>query len=97
MKMYVHGYWPRGTESEPQKRPFAHIENTEVAFSVAPAWKIATLPVAQRECEILQGLHVRVGYHHSCEFSVEELPEGEFAIVCFSQPESVQLAAKVLK
>jgi hypothetical protein len=61
---------------------------------VTPAWKIATLPVAQRECEILQGLRVRVGYHHHCEFSVEELPEGEFAIVCLTHPDPLSKAPR---
>jgi hypothetical protein len=95
MKMYVHGYWPRAIGTEQPGRPsVVPFENTEVAFSMTPAWRIATLLLAQRECEILQGMHVKVGYHHYCEFSVEELHEGEFAIVCLSHPDPLSKAPR---
>lgn len=38
---------------------------------------------AKIECRYLQETKVHVG-EHFCMFSVEQLPEGDFAIVCLS-------------
>jgi hypothetical protein len=73
MKCYVESFGPTGENPE----------KIEVSYSQQPSWKISALESAQAELRILQGLAVHVGLHR-CEFSIEELPDGEFAIVCLA-------------
>jgi hypothetical protein len=87
MKVYVRGYRPKDEDKiPPPKRPFDLVENVDVQFSEAPEWKIDLRELAESELRILTGMHVHVGQHY-CEFAVEDLPEGEFAIVCPAHPE----------
>jgi hypothetical protein len=87
MKVYVLGYQQKDEDKvEPPKRPFDHVENVDVQYCKEPEWKIMLRGLAESELRILRDMRVHVGSHY-CEFSVEELPEGEFAIVCLSHPD----------
>lgn len=87
MKVYVLGYRQKDEDKvQPPKRPFDPIENVDVQYCKEPDWKIALRELAESELLILCAMRVHVGSHY-CEFSVEELPEGAFAIVCLSHPE----------
>ena len=56
-----------------------------VDFDDGPGWKMIERWVAEAHCETLRNAHVCVG-EHSCDFSVAELDDGAFAIVCESHP-----------
>jgi hypothetical protein len=87
MKVYVLGYRQKDKDKvQPPKRPFDPIEGVEVQYCKEPDWKIETREWAELELRILRDMRVHVGSHY-CEFSVEELPDGAFAIVCLSHPE----------
>lgn len=87
MKRYVLGYRQKDEDKiEPPKRPFEPVENVDVQYSEGPEWKMPFREYAETELRILVGMRVHVGPHY-CEFSLEELPEGEFAIACLSHPE----------
>jgi len=88
MKVYVRGYGPlRKEEISPQRRPFDPIQDHGVEYRATPDdWKMSTRDEAEMHCQDLNRMQVHVGPHY-CEFSVEELPEGDFAIVCLSHPE----------
>lgn len=87
MKVYVRGYRQKDADKvQPPKRPFERVENVEVQYCKKPDWKIAFRELAESELSILAELRVHVGSHY-CEFAIEELPEGEFAIICPSHPE----------
>jgi hypothetical protein len=88
MKAYVVGYRGRDKDKiEPPKRPFDPVEDLDVWFSKGPEyWKIASLEEAEPELQYLRNCRVHIGSHY-CEFSIEELPGGEFAVVCLSHPE----------
>ena len=87
MKVYVRGYRQKDKDKVlPPKRPFDPIEDVDVQYCKEPDWKIPLRELAEPELRILCGMHVHIGLHY-CEFSVEELPDGAFAIVCLSHPE----------
>ena len=87
MKVYVRGYRQKNAdEVHPHKRPFERVEDIEVQYSNEPDWKIAFRELAESELRILTDMRVHVGLYN-CEFAVEDLPEGEFAIICPSHPE----------
>lgn len=86
-KVYVLGYRTRDEEWGVILRP---LENIDVAYSKAPEWKLSHAELADLERMSLEKMNVHVGEHY-CKFSVEDLNDGEFAIVCLSHPE---LAAK---
>jgi hypothetical protein len=87
MKVYVLGYRQKDKgKVEPPKRPFERIEDVEVQYCKEPEWKIAFRELAESELRILSEMHVHIGPHY-CELAIEELPEGEFAIVCPAHPE----------
>ena len=87
MKLYVLGY--RGRDAE-QDRFIP--DGVEVIYSKEPRWRMAHHGLAEAERLNLEQMSVYVGEHH-CDFSVEALPEGGFAIVCLShsgEPVSVR-------
>ena len=87
MKVYVRGYRQKDAdEAQPLKRPVERIEDVEVQYCKEPDWRIAFRDLAESESKILTEMRVHVGPHY-CEFVVEELPEGKFAIVCPSHPD----------
>ena len=89
MKIYVRGYGPLAEEEiPPQRSPFDPLEDRWVQYRPSPddAWEIGTRDEAEMHCRVLNGSQAHHGPHY-CEFSVEELPEGAFAIVCLSHPE----------
>jgi hypothetical protein len=87
MKVYVRGYRQKDAdEAQPPKLLFERAEDVEVQYCKEPDWRIAFRELAESELRILTDMRVHVGLHY-CEFAVEELPEGEFAIICPSHPE----------
>lgn len=87
MKVYVRGYRQKNTDKvQPPHRPFERVEDVEIEYCKEPDWKIAFRELAESELRILTDMRVHVGSHY-CEFAVEELPEGEFAITCPAHPE----------
>jgi hypothetical protein len=88
MKAYVLDYQPlpeqqttkmlirRGEEKPAQYR---------ILFGHRPAWALGEKSVAKAECAILNSLGIQVGQHH-CQFEVEEVKIGIFAIVCKGHP-----------
>ena len=70
-------------EKDEQERPRG---NVDVYFHKQPEWTMASVEEAEGERQCLKAMKVRVGVH-SCEFSIEELPEGNFAIVCLAHPD----------
>jgi hypothetical protein len=81
MKVYVRGYGPlREDETPPQRYPFEPKENYGVEYRPTPDdWTMSTRDEAEMHCRDLTRLQAHVGPHY-CEFSVQELPEGAFAI-----------------
>jgi hypothetical protein len=88
MKVYVRGYGPLSEkEIPPQRYPFDPVEDSWVEYRPTPDdWKMMTRDEAEMHCRDLNRMQAHVGPHY-CEFSVEELPEGAFAIVCLSHPD----------
>ena len=87
MKVYVRGYRPRDEDKiQPPKRSFERVENVEIDFSREPDWKIGFRELADTELRILSEMQVHVGPHY-CQLAVEELAEGQFAIICPIHPE----------
>jgi hypothetical protein len=89
IKVYVLGYRPEESETDrpdkegesPQKPPAI-----VVGYTNDPQWKMAFRHEADLHCSILNTRAVRVGAHF-CYFLVEELPTGEYAIVCPEHPD----------
>jgi hypothetical protein len=87
MKVYVRGYQQKDADKvQPSKHPFEGVSDVEVQYCEEPDWRIAFREMADSELRILTDMRVHVGLHY-CEFAVEELPKGEFAIICPSHPE----------
>jgi hypothetical protein len=88
MKAYVTGYRSADKEKEPRGKvpPFGLKDNVDVGFHRHAEWRMSFQEEAKAELQILQGMKVHVGGHF-CELSIEELPEGDFAIVCLSHPD----------
>jgi len=85
MKVYALRY-RQEDDVQPPKRPYDPIEDVDVQYSKQPDWKITLRELAAPELRILRNMRVHVGSHY-CEFSIEELPDGAFAIFCLSHPE----------
>lgn len=88
MKAYVVGYAPEKKEKRGKEEDLYKPIPTLVQYSKGPEWTMGERARADWECRFLDGLGVRVR-DHCCAFSVEVLPEGDFAIVCLSHPELV--------
>ena len=84
MGKYVRGYRPRKPE-EGVDKVIPLRDDVDVQFTKVPEWTIQAREIAESECQILRRMRVHVGSHY-CNFSVEELPNSEFAIVCLSHP-----------
>lgn len=83
MKVYATGYRPKEKPTEEQQRsPYTE---HEVFYSKEPHWKMGAYE-AESQCKVLHSIRVHVG-EHFCTFTVEELPGGEFAVVCLNHPE----------
>jgi hypothetical protein len=90
MKAYVTGYQSKKQEKTGEKTHFGpHEGNVDVIFHKQVKWRMESVEEAKAECGFLQGMKVRVGEHY-CELSVEQLPGGNFAIVCLSHPDWVK-------
>jgi hypothetical protein len=92
MKVYVLGYDTREDHTPPPPpRPFTRLENIDVGYSGTPAWKMESLYEAEVELATLRRMDVHVGSHY-CQFEVEALSEGAFALVCTNHPDHLKLA-----
>jgi hypothetical protein len=86
MKVYVRGYDEIPEEKRQRPRyPFEPVDTVWVEYSDIAEWKTTLNDVTWR-CKELNGMRVHLGSHY-CEFSVEELTDGEFAIVCLHHPD----------
>ena len=74
MRLYVASYGPLN-----EKCPVL------VSYSLRPSSLIASREDADLQCARLNRMQVHVG-QHSCEFEVEELDGGEFALACINHP-----------
>jgi hypothetical protein len=83
MSVYVLGYHPEPREKSSEERviPLGH----EVEYSDKPELVFDSYNYAEMHCEVLNGMQVHVGQHY-CQFEVEKLDDGKFAIVCKSHP-----------
>jgi hypothetical protein len=84
MRVYVDDYKPKKRIIE--GNIIEIYPEHEVFYSKEPRWKMRRSE-AEAECTTLRNIAVRVGVH-VCDFTVEELTTGEFAIVCSSHPEA---------
>jgi hypothetical protein len=85
---YVLYYGPEpklSDEETPKEREARLAKPPIVEFDRDPLWKLPAKELADVELLILERMGVSVGQHF-CQFSVEELPEGEFALVCRNHP-----------
>ena len=86
MKAYVFGYRPI-KEQERLETTVGSDGDYWVKYSATPEnWTIPERRLADVECDILRRMRVHVDAHY-CEFSVEELRDGEFAVVCTTHPD----------
>jgi hypothetical protein len=84
MKAYVtyYGPEPKASEEETEKEKEDRLARPcVVQFHKTPLWTLPAKDLADVEVTNLQWQRVFVGQHF-CRFSVEELPEGKFAVVC---------------
>lgn len=79
MKVYVDGFGPKDSQKPLNTR-------LTVAYSASPERTWGSLLHANSDCEYLNRHRIHVG-QHLCYFSVEELPSGDFSIVCLTHPE----------
>ena len=90
MKAYVTYYGPEpkvSEEEETQEEQDARLARPIVVrFHKEPHWTLPAKHLADVELAILERQRVFKGQHF-CEFSVEELPEDKFAIVCLNHPD----------
>lgn len=95
-KVYVTGYRPlEDPEIVPPKRPSEPLENIGVGHSLDSGWwSISSRVEAETECSKLRGWKIHVGAHY-CDFAVESLEDGKFAIICLSHPVELALMGKV--
>lgn len=91
MKVYVLGYRTKTDEEvEAERRTlprYREIEDTIVSFGDAPnpKWPMRAISAARMHRDRLQGYQIHVD-DHFCSFTVEEIPESGFAIVCLTHP-----------
>jgi hypothetical protein len=83
MKVYVHGYKPKKRKQEEERLPY---REHEVFYSKEPTWKMEQRYQAESECIVLHNMRVHLG-EHVCKFTVEEVSDGQFAVVCLSHPD----------
>jgi hypothetical protein len=64
----------------------------KIEYTYRPDWMIASREAANEHCAALRSHGDYVREHH-CEFAVEELTDGMFAIVCATLPESLRIGS----
>ena len=95
MKTYVLGYRPKPIEdkateeTERPKRIEVQFPEYEIHYSDRPEWRLGALELAEADCRLLNSMQVHVGPHY-CQFEIEELEPGLFAIVCKSHPDKLR-------
>jgi len=63
-----------------------------VEYTYGPDWKIASREAANQYRAALRIHGVDIREHH-CDFAVEELADGTFAIACTTHPEHLPIAS----
>lgn len=83
MTMYLYGY-KSTPEAEQPRDPHRPWDNVDVCYTPDPQY---TWPLewATIHCKEINGMRAHVGEHY-CQFEVEEVQEGKFAIVCKTHP-----------
>jgi hypothetical protein len=76
MKVYVRDYRPRDPEQIPPGPTTEHV----VEYSKEPEWIMEFVQQANDLCLTLHSGRAHVD-SHLCQFTVEELPKGGFAVV----------------
>jgi hypothetical protein len=87
MKVYVADWNPE--ENAPEQNPTPYV----IKYSEQPVWTMESVPQAEFQCNCLNSKRVHIGQHY-CKFSVEDLPEGKFAIVCLTHPDAPETISK---
>ncbi|MBZ5511472.1 MAG: hypothetical protein LAN70_09925 [Acidobacteriia bacterium] len=87
MKVYVADYKPQENATEQNPTPY------NIEYSKRPVWTLEFVRQAESECNNLNSMRVHIGQHY-CKFSVEELPEGVFAVVCLTHPDAPETFSK---
>jgi hypothetical protein len=91
-KVYVSWYGPLPKDQIlPPTRPFEQVEKTGVQYCAEPTWTLHDRPSAEVECATLRNAGIHIGAHY-CDFAVESLENGAFAIVCLTHPVDLKLA-----
>jgi hypothetical protein len=88
MKSYVcyYGPEPKLSDEETQEQKEKRLARPLIVqFTKDPHWTLPAKEQAESERFILQRQGVFAG-EHFCEFAVEELPDGKFAIFCPNHP-----------
>lgn len=83
MRAYVDGYRPKKRNPEDERLPYTE---HEVFYNKEARWKMEQRYEAESECIVLNNMRVGVG-EHLCKFTVGELPDGQFAVVCLTHPD----------
>ena len=84
MKIYVCGY-DQILDEKQASRLRIKPRQIVVKYCTDPVPLFNTRLEANMDCAMLRTASVSVGTHF-CDFSVEELPSGQFAIICASHP-----------
>jgi hypothetical protein len=64
----------------------------KVEFTYVPDWKIVSREAAYQHFAALRSHGLYLKEHH-CDFAVEELADGTFAIACTTHPEHLRTAS----
>ena len=94
-KVYVLGYRPKEDEDDkwlPPPKPW-RVEDYVMGCSAGPEWTFPDRSLAEDELVELRKMGFHFGEHY-CDFAVETLDDGEFALVCLSHPAELKLAGK---
>jgi hypothetical protein len=87
-KVYVLGYDPIPVDDNTEQRR----QEWKVGYCAVPEWTFADRSAAEIECGYMRGWDVRMEDGHRCDFAVETMDSGGFAIVCLSHPEHLKLS-----
>jgi hypothetical protein len=68
----------------------------KVECTSGPDWRIASREAADQHCAALRGHGVYIR-EHDCDFVVEGLPDGTFAIACTMHAEHLRIASPAVR
>jgi len=82
---YVQGYDSLHEARRAKDADGESITEWIIGYSTAPDWRFSTRGEAEVALSDLNEKQFHVGLHY-CEFAIQELPEGDFAIACITHP-----------